>query len=388
MGCVKHLYVWHFDSELRLIQSNCPNEQYWNSLFHSSDICTAALAHCHTEQAPILLSDQLELLWIVAPCYDNNSLASIHMLGPVFISSITEKHLEQLLRSKVPSLSFQRELLAHLKELPVITHTTFMLFGTMLYYCLTNEYITISDIQIADNSPVGSPISSDSFHSNEGHTSGEYEALMLKLIEDGNLSYKKILSEQGTFFAATGTLAEKDSLRQFQNEIITAVTLCTRAAIRGGLPREISLSLSDHYIQSIENATTISDVITIKNLMQEDFTNRVHKIKQLRSVSPAIRSCLQIIDEFIKENLTMDFLSSKVGYTPYYLSSLFQKEMSISVSCYIKKKKIEYAQVLLQNSSKSIAEISDYLHFSSPSYFISVFKKEIGMTPKKFRINS
>ena len=68
-----------------------------------------------------------------------------------------------------------------------------------------------------------------------------------------------------------------------------------------------------------------------------------------------------------------------------YLSKLFRKETGLSISEYIRNKKIEEAMALLRYSEKTSIEIATDLGFSSHSYFISVFKKVCGMTPKEYR---
>jgi AraC-like DNA-binding protein len=49
------------------------------------------------------------------------------------------------------------------------------------------------------------------------------------------------------------------------------------------------------------------------------------------------------------------------------------------------RRKLEEAKSLLKFTDKSISEISEYLCFSTQSYFQNVFKKKYGMTPKKYR---
>ena len=49
------------------------------------------------------------------------------------------------------------------------------------------------------------------------------------------------------------------------------------------------------------------------------------------------------------------------------------------------KRKIETAKNMLVHSEFTSAEISDYLAFSSQSYFIRAFKKLTGMTPLEYQ---
>lgn len=52
---------------------------------------------------------------------------------------------------------------------------------------------------------------------------------------------------------------------------------------------------------------------------------------------------------------------------------------------YIRKEKIHRAKELLLYSSYSCSEIAAILCFSTQSHFSSIFKREVGMTPAKYR---
>ena len=62
-----------------------------------------------------------------------------------------------------------------------------------------------------------------------------------------------------------------------------------------------------------------------------------------------------------------------------------KQNLGISISDYIREKKIEKATHLLRYSDKSIIDIANYLSFSSQSHFIQTFENFTGMTPKKYR---
>ena len=62
----------------------------------------------------------------------------------------------------------------------------------------------------------------------------------------------------------------------------------------------------------------------------------------------------------------------------------FKKKVAENVK-FLYRKKLEEARSLLHYSDRSISEISEYLCFSSQSYFQNVFKKKYGMTPIRYR---
>jgi AraC-like DNA-binding protein len=81
----------------------------------------------------------------------------------------------------------------------------------------------------------------------------------------------------------------------------------------------------------------------------------------------------------------MEELAGYVQLNETYLSKLFKKETGQSVSEFIRDKKVEEACALLRYSDKTSVEIAADMGFSSHSYFISIFKKVTGMTPKEYR---
>lgn len=66
----------------------------------------------------------------------------------------------------------------------------------------------------------------------------------------------------------------------------------------------------------------------------------------------------------------------------------FKEELGIHIGAFITSCKLEEAKTLLTYSDKSLSEISNYLCFSSQSYFQNVFKKQYGITPMQHRKNT
>ena len=78
-------------------------------------------------------------------------------------------------------------------------------------------------------------------------------------------------------------------------------------------------------------------------------------------------------------------VAEHIGRSRSYLSGRFKKELGFEIGGFIMRCKLEEAKSLLTYSDKSLIEISNYLCFSSQSYFQNVFKKKYGMTPKQYR---
>lgn len=100
-----------------------------------------------------------------------------------------------------------------------------------------------------------------------------------------------------------------------------------------------------------------------------------------RGYSERITQILQYIEENLFERLEIELLADKCNLSLSRFKHLFKEEIGIPPSEYIIRKKIEKAQVLIEEQSLSIKEIAYDLNFSSPAYFSTVFKQYNGYPP-------
>ena len=159
----------------------------------------------------------------------------------------------------------------------------------------------------------------------------------------------------------------------------------TRLCIDSGMEMEQAFRLSDFYILKLDNLHTHQDIVDLHDQMVLDFTGKMRILVKQSGTSKPITTCIDYIYAHIKERITIEDLAQYTGLSASYLSRLFKKETGVSVSDYIREKKIEKAQHLLKFCNFSLIEIANYLSFSSQSHFIQIFKDFTGMTPKKYR---
>lgn len=97
-----------------------------------------------------------------------------------------------------------------------------------------------------------------------------------------------------------------------------------------------------------------------------------------------IKKLLKYIDEHINEKVKLKDLSNIVGYSPFYFSKLFSEIFGISVTTYIRIRKLQYAMMSLLEGEK-IVDISFRYAFESHEAFTRSFTKLFGTTPKTVR---
>lgn len=102
----------------------------------------------------------------------------------------------------------------------------------------------------------------------------------------------------------------------------------------------------------------------------------------------AIRRAINFIREHYSENISLDMLADRLEITPEYLSTLFNKEVGINFSTFLKRFRISQAKRLLKGTDEKIYSIALQVGYNDPKYFNRVFKEEMGISPGDYRQNS
>ena len=93
--------------------------------------------------------------------------------------------------------------------------------------------------------------------------------------------------------------------------------------------------------------------------------------------------------EWIKNHYYHPFevseLAEILGYRADYLSSLFKRQMGVSIVRYANQIRIRTAKTLLSNYDVTIKEAAYSCGFSDEKYFMKVFKQMEGITPAQYR---
>lgn len=204
-------------------------------------------------------------------------------------------------------------------------------------------------------------------------------------VKSGDIGKVKRLSESAfTDTVGLGHLSD-NPLRNIRYHFIITVAMVARYCIEGGMEHEAAYRLSDFYIQQADQSTDIDQISRLHSIMTMDYTKRMKALKMDKIFSKPIVECINYIYKNLNQRITVAMLAEHVELHPNYLSKLFKKETGISISMYIQKRKIETAENMLKYSDYLPAQIASILAFPTQSYFIEVFKKHIGMTPKKYQ---
>ena len=98
-----------------------------------------------------------------------------------------------------------------------------------------------------------------------------------------------------------------------------------------------------------------------------------------------VRDTVSYIEEHFREHITIDELSSRVFLSNNYLGRLFKEITGMTIGAYIRRLRLDLARELLTSTDKTVTEIAELSGFGDIKSFYTVFKREMNMTPRKYR---
>lgn len=93
----------------------------------------------------------------------------------------------------------------------------------------------------------------------------------------------------------------------------------------------------------------------------------------------------QIRKTYMSDEISLNTIAAEVGMSPSYFSSIFSKEMGKTFVEYLTEIRMDRAKELLMCPSMKTSEIGYEVGYKDPHYFSYIFKKTQNCTPKEFR---
>lgn len=383
------LDYWVYSPEGMLIRSTSETEHMLNVILKKSG-CFEYL-HSTIERVPVILAGKRNIRWIGVKEEKDGEVAAYHILGPYLSGSFQNGMQEPLVPEKnkiYPQKWIQRltEILAGLSIIPSVCINQYAL---MLHKLVNGETIAENSIH---HQPI--PVDDQILGVAKGKSMPQIKDRMPVYLAERRLMHAIREGDTDSAVAASmtanrqvGRVREytKDRLLNYKIACTTFIAICTRTAIEGGLSPSRAYPIGDDYIRKIFQASNEEYITELRNNMYYGFITYVHELRVNPDYSKAVQSCCDYIQLHPAEPLSIDFLAGRLGYSKYYLSSLFKKETGCSVGDYIKFARIERAKILLVSSNMNVENIWEAVGFSSRSVFGKAFRSVVGMTPREYR---
>ena len=90
------------------------------------------------------------------------------------------------------------------------------------------------------------------------------------------------------------------------------------------------------------------------------------------------------LENNVTKNIDFSSLCEKFKLSKTTMKKMFRNNLGFGAMDYFSRCKIDCAKHLIREKEMNLAEISDYLCFSSQQYFSKRFKSIAGMTPSEY----
>jgi len=328
-------------------------------------------------------------------CFLRFGEEEILVIGPSRLSDLTEAQLRLLaFNLNVPLEDYEAFQLGVKAIIHMPLDSILQILST-LHYVINGQKIELEDIKIIQSTQdqitdyfnydyAESRIyPTEEIELSDRIKSYQVEQLLCEYIRHGDVA--GFLKWCETAPSLRTAILSKDYLRHLKNTFIVSATLFSRAAIRGGIDAEEAISISDNYIQKCEQINSPREITELQFHMVQSFTEQVEKLRLERIDSELKRKVYSYVQKNISVSIRSEDIADALYMSRSHLSTTFKKTTGINLNDYIHIIKLSEAKHLLTYSDKSILQISNYLGYSSQSYFCNIFKKYTGLTPKEFQ---
>ena len=97
-----------------------------------------------------------------------------------------------------------------------------------------------------------------------------------------------------------------------------------------------------------------------------------------------VKKAIEIINQDLNQNLSVDHLAKEVGTNVNKLQEGFKYMFDLTVNKYIQQVKLEAAKEMLSDTDQNISQIVGQIGLNNRSYFSKIFKEKYGVSPKYF----
>jgi AraC-like DNA-binding protein len=191
---------------------------------------------------------------------------------------------------------------------------------------------------------------------------------------------QKLLNEiLGHVFFASGR-----KLDIIKSRIMELVVLLSRAALAGGAEAEQIFGLNYRYLSQINKIENVDDLAFWLSKIMQRFTDYVFILKEVKHVD-VMKKSIAFMQRNYMNKLSLEEVAEKVHLSPSYFSRIFKSEMKSNFIGYLNMLRIEKAKRLLISSRIPLIDVATMVGYEDQSYFTKVFKKQVGVSPGKFR---
>ncbi|WP_417898711.1 response regulator [Bacillus haimaensis] len=133
--------------------------------------------------------------------------------------------------------------------------------------------------------------------------------------------------------------------------------------------------ITDYLLKPV-NRVELSEVLS-KIFKEEEEENS--------EVSRNFKKIITFIDDHLGQEITLKQIAEFMYLHPQYVGQLFKTELNQTFTDYLTIQRLNKAKKLLKDTHLKVYEVAQLSGYKSPKHFMTLFKQEVGMTPKEYR---
>lgn len=212
-----------------------------------------------------------------------------------------------------------------------------------------------------------------------------YQTILMSFFESvkaGNIEHSRKLLHKFLHATSIDTTENNSSYKQI-NHLIN--TVCLYALFQTTVHPYRVLALHNRLAFTIDNTNDLQKQSYIPYDICHKYYLLIHNYNH-PEYSKLTRDVINYISFHLEDELSLSVLAEHFGKNASSLSATFSKDTKISLTEYIHKERIHEAIRLLNATDSSISDIALSVGFHDFAYFSRIFKKEIGCSPRNYRI--
>ena len=257
------------------------------------------------------------------------------VIGPSRQTPMSDRDMRELAFSCEVESSKTDDFIASMKGLIQMPLGSIVQILCTMNYVLNGEKLSLEDVTIYDFEQTNLESilqnerfnkqydNTDEYKPRELHNTLALEQTLMQMISKGDVgALYEWLSHAPS---VRGGIIANDALRQLKNTFIVTATLASRAAIKGGLNVEDSLSLSDEYIRKCELMSSVDQIVNLQYHMVLDYTRRVERVRLGNNPSKLLMQITNYVQNNLSKPLDVDELAKALFISRTHLAAKFKK---------------------------------------------------------------
>ena len=188
-------------------------------------------------------------------------------------------------------------------------------------------------------------------------------ARFVQVIWDTDL-YSALLPELGA--AVSGF----EFLYALQDPLVGQIVTTLAQEIEGGLADRL-------LVESLGTALCIS--------LARRFVGRLLLPTSKGLSSERLQRVRDYVEAHLDEDLSLTLLAGIACLSPYHFSRSFKEATGVGPQRFVIQRRLERAKALIRRTNQPLASIAQEVGFTDQSHLSSIFRREMGLTPGRFR---